>query len=199
MKALHHPNLFAWSCFNAERNIDFNSYFWLNGQGNLLVDPLELSSHDRAHLEELGGAKWIVVTNSDHIRCSAALARQLGAALAGPAAEKDTFGLTCQRWLNEGDELVDGLEVIEMHGSKTAGELALLVQGNSLITGDLVRCHQAGSLTILPPNKLSDPALAKASVERLAERSSIEAVLVGDGWPIFDSGSKRLRELALSL
>jgi hypothetical protein len=86
-----------------------------------------------------------------------------------------------------------------MHGSKTPGELALLIEGHTLVTGDLVRAHRAGSLMILPDAKLTDRAAAIESVQRLASMDGVEAVLVGDGWPVFRDGQARLRELAQSL
>jgi hypothetical protein len=85
-----------------------------------------------------------------------------------------------------------------MNGSKTPGELALIIEGHTLVTGDLVRAHRAGSLMILPDPKLSDREAAMDSVRRLANIEGIEAVLVGDGWPIFRDGTARLRELAES-
>jgi hypothetical protein len=73
--------------------------------------------------------------------------------------------------------------------------LALLLEETTLITGDLVRAHQAGSLMLLPDFKLFDRNRAIASVRRLAELSQIETVLVGDGWQIFQDGHIRLQEL----
>ena len=52
---------------------------------------------------------------------------------------------------------------------------------------------------ILPDPKLSDRAAAIASVRRIAEIDSIEAVIVGDGWHVFREGGAALRALALSL
>lgn len=86
--------------------------------------------------------------------------------------------------------------MLELQGSKTPGELALLVDGTTLITGDLVRAHRGGALSMLPDPKLSDRALALASVKRLAAIDTIEAVLVGDGWPMFRDGHQALVELA---
>jgi hypothetical protein len=37
------------------------------------------------------------------------------------------------------------------------------------------------------------------SVQRLAELPNLEAILPGDGWPIFCDGGRILRELAESL
>jgi hypothetical protein len=195
MKSLHRPDLYCWSEFNTDRNIDFHSIAWIRPEGNVLIDPLPLSEHDWTHLHSLGGAQWIVITNSDHLRASQEIAAKTGAQIAAPQGEQDSFPIPVQRWLVDGDSIVPGLEVIELHGSKTAGELALLLQEKTLITGDLVRAHQAGSLMLLPAAKLVDRSQAIASVQRLAALSQIEVVLVGDGWQVFQDGHQQLQDL----
>jgi hypothetical protein len=199
MKSLHRPDLYAWSTFDEARNVDFHGLCWTRPEGNVLVDPLPLSPHDRAHLAALGGAAWIVVTNSDHTRDAEAIARWTGARIAGPAAEREGFPIACDRWLGEGDSVVPGLVVHALHGSKTPGELALVLDGATLVTGDLVRAHRAGSLMILPDAKLVDRGAAIASVKRLAALPGIDTVLVGDGWQAFGNGGDALRALAASL
>lgn len=196
VKSLHRPDLYTWSQFDPERNVDFHSLLWVRPEGNVVVDPLPLTEHDEKHLLELGGAAWIVITNSDHARASEALRAKTGARVAGPAGERAAFPLECDRWLSDGESLVPGLEIIALDGSKTPGELALLLEGTTLITGDLVRAHRANSLMMLPLPKLSDPAAAKLSVARLAARTEIETVLVGDGWSMFRGGHAALVALA---
>jgi hypothetical protein len=62
MKRLHRPDLFTWSCFDEDRNVDFSSVAWMiRTGGNVLIDPLTMSGHDRAHLQGLGGAALIIV------------------------------------------------------------------------------------------------------------------------------------------
>ena len=139
----------------------------------------------------------IVITNSDHTRAAAALAESSGARVLGPVAEK--AGLDCDAWLDDGDEVVPGLEVMAMRGSKTPGELALLLEETTLITGDLVRAHEGGRLCLLPAAKLADEAAAIESLRRLAALPRVEAVLPGDGWPIFRDGARALAELCESL
>jgi glyoxylase-like metal-dependent hydrolase (beta-lactamase superfamily II) len=195
MKLLHRTDLYTWSAFDAERNVDFNSIVWVRPEGNVLIDPLPLSIHDWTHLHSLGGAAIIVITNSDHIRDAEMIAQKTGAQLLGPQAEQATFPVPCDRWLKDGDEVVPGLDVLELHGSKTTGELALLLDDLTLITGDLVRAHRANALMMLPDAKLTDKAAAIASVQRLADLAQIETVLVGDGWPIFQNGHQYLQEL----
>lgn len=199
MKRLHRSDLFGWSMFQEHLDLDFNSVAWIRPEGNVVIDPLPLSAHDRAHLAELGGVAWVVITNSMHARASADLAQAFGAKLAGPAAERERFPIACERWLKDGDQLVPGLGVVELDGSKTPGELALILDGTTLVTGDLVRAHRAGSLMMLSPEKLADRARAIASLERLVHEFHFDAILVGDGFSVFRDGHARLEELIASL
>jgi glyoxylase-like metal-dependent hydrolase (beta-lactamase superfamily II) len=195
MKRLHRADLYTWSTFDSERNVDFNSVLWVRAQGNVVVDPLPLSDHDQKHLAALGGVRLIVVTNSDHVRATQALREATRAEVAGPAAERESFPIPCDRWLADGDTVVPGLRAVALDGSKTPGELALVLEETTLITGDLVRAHQAGRLMMLPEAKLADRAAARRSVERLAALDRIEAVLCGDGWSVFSGGREMLRAL----
>lgn len=199
MKRLHRSDLFSWSTFDESRDVDFNSYAWVRPEGNILIDPLPMSSHDLAHLHRLGGAHSIVITNSDHVRATLDLVQVFGARVYGPAGERENFPLACHGWVGDEDEIVPGLRAIAMEGSKTPGELALMLDEGTLITGDLVRAHVAGSLMMLPTPKLKDLAQARESVRTLAQLPGVEAVLVGDGWPVFRGGGILLRELAAKL
>ncbi|TDJ06253.1 MAG: MBL fold metallo-hydrolase [Deltaproteobacteria bacterium] len=195
MKYLHREDLFTWSEFNPERNIDFNSVLWARKDGNIIIDPVPLNPHDQDHIKELGGAKWIIITNSDHIRDAKKIREMTGAKLAGPLEEKETLPIQCDHYLSDGDELVPGLKTLELHGSKTPGELALVLEDTTLITGDLIRAHRPDNLMILPREKLTDFKKAKNSLCYLLDFKGIEAVLVGDGWPIFKDGYKYLKDL----
>jgi hypothetical protein len=135
------------------------------------------------------------VTNSDHVRDTAELAAATGASVVGPAGERDGFPIRCARWVADRDEVVPGLVALALDGSKTPGELALLLEGTTLVTGDLVRAHRGGGLDRLPDAKLADRAAAAASIRRLAALPDLEAVLVGDGWPMFAGGGRALLEL----
>jgi hypothetical protein len=187
MKALHKPNLFCWSVFNEERDLDFHSVFWTSAHGNVAIDPLPLSEHDRRHVEALGGIQDIVITNSDHLRGAAELAAMSGARVWGPRLELARLERLGARGVGDGEQPIAGLEVFELHGSKT------------LVVGDLVRGHRAGRLNLLPDAKLADRKQALGSLRRLTELSSNEAVLVGDGWPVFHGGRHALHALLIEL
>ena len=199
MKTLHKPNLYCWSQFDEQRNIDFHSYLWVRVQGNIVFDPLPLSTHDKQHLNDLGKLTHIIITNSDHVRDAELLSLETGAAIYGPAAQKNDFPIACAHWLSEGKNLEDGLDVYCLDGSKTPGELAFVVEGDTLITGDLIRAHAGGTLCMLPAAKLQDVSQAINSVKRLAAIAGITAILPGDGWPIFREGEAALQALVKAM
>jgi metallo-beta-lactamase superfamily protein len=199
MKQLHRKDLFGWSEFNEERNLDFYSVLWVREQGNVLIDPLPLSEHDKQHLQTLGGASIIVITNSDHCRDAEKIAQQTGAVVYAPMGEQDSFPIDCSRWLADNEEIVPGLIAYSLEGSKTPGELALILENSTLITGDLIRCHLAGELCLLPDTKLTDRNLARLSVIRFANMAAIDTVLTGDGWPVFHHGNAALKQLVVSI
>jgi hypothetical protein len=196
MKRLHRPDLFTWSVYDVGQQVDFNGFLWKRDGGNVVIDPVPLAEHDWTHLAELGGAAWVVLTNSSHVRAAREVALRTGAQLLGPAGERDAFPVPCARWLADGDEPVRGLVVRELHGSKTDGELALVLEEATAVFGDLVRAHQAGALMLLRREKLRDPPRALESVRRLRSlHPRVEHVLVGDGWCAFRNGGVLLDEL----
>jgi Metallo-beta-lactamase superfamily len=199
MKALHKPNLFSWSIFDEKRDVDFHSVFWKSAHGNVVIDPLPLSEHDRKHIEALGGVQDILLTNSDHVRGAAELSATTGARVWGPALELDRLGYLEAHAAGEAAQPIAGLQVFELHGSKTPGELALLIEQHTLVVGDLVRGQRAGRLNLLPDDKLTDRNAALNSLRRLTELGGVDAVLVGDGWPVFHGGRHALNALLIEL
>jgi glyoxylase-like metal-dependent hydrolase (beta-lactamase superfamily II) len=194
MKRLHRKDLYGWSKFQESLDLDFNSVLWVRQGGNVVIDPLPLSEHDAAHLRELDGAAIIVITNSMHLRAGLELKQATGARLLGPIAEREKFAN--DGVLKDGGEVVPGLVVRELQGSKTPGELALILEDTTLITGDLVRAHAANSLHLLSAEKLKDRAAAIESMKRVLElHPRLETILVGDGWHLFSEAHARLNDL----
>ena len=196
MKSLHRPDLFTWSRYDEPLGIDFNGILWRREGGNVHVDPPPLAEHDARHLEALGGAASIVITNSAHVRGAPELASRTGARLLGPAGERDAFPIACAGWLSDGDAPFPGLAVRELAGSKTPGELVLVLDETTAIFGDAVRAHRAGALMLLAREKLRDPARLVESLRRVrALHPRVAHVLVGDGWSAFNDGGALLDAL----
>tara|TARA_B100001540_G_C15738212_1_gene610921 strand:- start:351 stop:950 length:600 start_codon:yes stop_codon:yes gene_type:complete len=196
LKKLHRSDLYCWSRFDVERNIDFNGILWVNPNGNIIIDPVPLEDYDKKHLESLGGAKYIIITNSDHVRDAKNILSFTGAKCFGPTGEKNFFPIKCDYWLKDGDKPISGIEVFSLKGSKTSGELAIIIEKSTLITGDLIRSDRGGKLNMLPDEKLINRDLAIESIRRIASIKEIEAVIPGDGWPIFSYGHEALLQLS---
>lgn len=196
MKELHRPDLFTWSRYDEPLHVDFNGVLWCRPSGNVLIDPPPLPDHDARHLEQLGGVDSIVLTTSDHVRGAWEISTRTGAHLLGPAGERGSFPLRCEGWLSDADEPFPGLVVRELDGSKTDGELALVLHDTTVIFGDAVRAHRAGALMLLRRDKVRDPTRLIESVRRVrALHPRITDVLVGDGWPAFNVGGALLDAL----
>ena len=71
-----------------------------------------------------------------------------------------------------------------------------MLDGSTVISGDLIRGHAGGRLNLLPDSKLADRDAAFASLKAVLDaHPGIDAVLVGDGWPMFRGGGEALRDL----
>lgn len=200
MKSLHRSDLWCWSVFDAARNIDFNSTLLCLPTGNLAFDPLPVSAHDLAHIEALGGVAWVNVSNADHVRDAMVFKRHFGARIAAPGAERNApefAGVEVDHWYSAAGETLDcGVVVILMRGSKTPGEVAwLLPDGETLVTGDLLRGQRFGALNLLPDGKLSDKTAAQQSVRGLLDIDGLQHVVVGDGWSVFGRGKQAISAL----
>ncbi len=203
MKSLQRSDLFAWSVFEESKDIDFNGHLLVRPDGpNIAFDPMPLCAHDAAQIDCMGGIDLVMISTADHVRATADVVARWGAAVAAPALESERAEFATivgTQWL-EPDEVVEDVRCLWMRGSKAPGELAFLLPGgDTLITGDLVRAQRAGSLSLLPDEKLSDRAAAFDSVALLAALPDLQAVLVGDGQSVFRDAPARLAELVQRL
>ena len=72
------------------------------------------------HLQTLGGASIIIITNSDHCRDAENIAAQAGPMIVGPSGERENFPIACGRWIVENEE-IPGLIAYQLDGSKNTG------------------------------------------------------------------------------
>ena len=201
MKSTNLPGLFYSGRYQADRRIDFNGFLWKRESGNVLIDPMPLDDDELAFVGEQGGARWILVTNADHLRAAPELARALGARVAAPEVERPRFGERAEHvdhWFEGRETLPDGLgreiDVRYLGGGKSEREAQLVLEPlGSLVCSDLIRSHESGTLRLLPEPKLADPARAAADVRALG--TDFDAVLLGDGDCLFRGARAALEDL----
>lgn len=179
-----------WSVWQPAHRVFFNSYFLERDDGNIVVDPLVWSPEDEQEMRERGGVGWIVITNRDHERRARDLATVFGAKIA--AGERDVPLLSGQvdMSLRESHRPFDGVEIIELEGMKSPGEIALhLPDIKTAIVGDALWGEPAGTLRLLPDEKLLDPRAAVLSLRKLWALR-LNTLLVGDGMPILHDADR---------
>lgn len=204
MKRTAIEGLHTWGRFQPDRELDFNGFYWARPGGGVLFDPMPLDGAERGILERLGGARWAVLTNFDHLRAAPELRRELGLTVCAPAEERARFGDAAQvvdRWYTAAEGLPAelGIEARELRGGKSPVEMALWIRPlKVLLFGDLVRSHEAGRLRLLPDAKLADRARVVGSLRELASLP-IEGVAVGDGDSAWFRAAEAYRELLAGL
>lgn len=196
--------LYYWSRFQPDREIDFNGFYWARPKGGVLFDPLDLGPAERAALDLHGGARWIVLTNFDHLRAAPDLARELSLEVLAPAEERARFGDAAgavDGWYTAAAGLPEelGIEAVELTGGKSPVEMALYLRPlEVLLFGDLVRSHASGRLMLLPDAKLADRERVVAGLRPLTELAK-RAVCLGDGDSIWYRADEAYSELVSSL
>ncbi len=180
-----------WSRWQPDRGLNFNSWLVQGSAGAFIVDPLE--PDDPAVFERCRAvaAGTIVITNRDHERAAARFARELDAQIVAPAADAAQLSVPLARTVVDGDDIF-GWRVVVLDGYKTPGEMVLFSAARrAAISGDAFWGAPAGSLRLMPDEKLADPARALLSARRI-RALPIEHLLVGDGMPIFGAARRAL-------
>ncbi len=177
------PGIWLWSRWQPERGMDFNGFFAEAADGNLVVDPIEPDDATLADLRHRGVAA-VLVTNRDHERATATISAATGADILASALDAPLLSVSVDRIVELGD-VVFGWTVLGLDGFKTAGEIALYdAARKTAIVGDAIVGAPMGALTLMPDEKLVDPARAILSARVLRARR-IEHLLVGDGACLF--------------
>ena len=187
------PGVFMWSVWQPDRNLFFNSFFVTGSEGNLAVDPLVLGPGDAEHIETLGGIAWIAITNRDHERDARALAARFGAKIATSVTEAPLLSAPVDRTFEDGGAFF-GARVLAIAGVKTAGEFALHFPAlRAVLVGDALWGDPAGSVRLMPDDKLISPPQAVLSLRKIVACKP-DHLLLGDGTPIFGNARDVLQD-----
>jgi uncharacterized cupin superfamily protein len=145
-------------------------------------------------MRAMGGVALVVVTNRDHERKSRDFASRFGARVAASAADGSLLSAPPDVTLADGDEPISGCRVIALRGLKSPGEVALhFARDKTAIVGDALWGDPAGTVRMLPDEKLLDPKAAVLSLRRLWGLR-LSTLLVGDGACIFGDADRIIGE-----
>ena len=191
------PGIATWSWFSEEKQLNFNGHLLDVGEHRILVDPPPLSDDDLSKLSNAGQVDYILLTNRDHQRESAAYKDALNTRVYVPQADAPEMSVTSDKTFVDGELLPGGIWVIHLSDQKSPGESALFIQQGRgvLIVGDALLGKPEGSVSMLPAEKYADPAKAREGLRRLL-KYNFDSLLVGDGTSIL-TGAKAVVTKAL--
>ena len=191
------PGTWMWSAWQPDRGMTFNSYLFERpgpegGDGSVVVDPLPLSEDALRWISARGGVHTVILTNRDHIRAAQSFRERFGARVLAHSVEAPLFEIAIDATFADGEEVFAGAYAIALAHGKTPGEVALhLPDAQSALVGDALIGAPAGALSLLPDEKLADPALFLLELRRLWSLR-LDALLLGDGQPIFSGADDAL-------
>jgi len=191
-------DIYEWSHYSPEKQLNFNGHLIVAGGHRLLIDPPPLAAEALEAIRREGPIEAIVLTNRDHVRETAAYRGLFRTKVLAPEQDAPLMEIEVDGVFAHGDRLPGGLRVIHLPDGKSPGESAFLVErdGGVLILGDALIGKPAGSLSFLPQDKFADMAKARAGVRRLLD-FDFDRVLVGDGASIMTGGREAVRKAVM--
>ncbi len=191
------PDIWQWSCFSQEKQLDFNGLFLTVGEHRIMVDPPPMTPEELVQAKRGGPVDYIIITNRDHVREAAAYRKEFGCQVMVPEADAPEMEVKADRTFKDGELLPGGIWVVHLKDLKSPGECALFIQQGRgvIVVGDALIGKPAGSLCLLPAEKYADVNKARDGLRRLL-KYEFDALLVGDGASIL-SGAKQAVERAL--
>lgn len=189
------PDIWQWSWFSEEKQLDFNGLFLKIGERRVLIDPPPLTEEVQAQIRHEGLVDYIVITNRDHERESAASQKEFGCEVYVPEADAPSMLIKADKTYKDRQMLPGGLWVVHLENQKSPGESALFLHRGDdvMIVGDALIGKPPGSLTMLPAEKYADVAKAREGLRRLLAYH-YAAILVGDGASILTEARQAVEQ-----
>lgn len=194
------PDIFTWSEFSEEKQLDFNGYFIARQGESVLIDPPELEEAGLSELSELISKKSdcplkaIYLTNIHHDRMSQALKEKFSVPICIHEKDATLLEFSPDNTFADGDTGPCGLQVIHLDHQKSPGESAFLFPDiETLIVGDALIGKVPGKVNLLPADKYTDIQKAQVSLGKLLGHH-FETLLVGDGHSILKEANKVVME-----
>ena len=192
------PNLFRWSEFSDEKQLNFNGYYLVNQEESVIIDPPELSDDGMSELKQRvadharSPLKAVLLTNVHHDRASLKFKETFDTPIYIHENDKALLDFTPDHTFKGDEILFCGLKVIHLKEQKSPGESAFfLEEQKQLFVGDALIGKTPGKLNLLPPDKYKDSHKTKEALKVL-KSYDFDDLLLGDGEPIQGGANKLL-------
>jgi glyoxylase-like metal-dependent hydrolase (beta-lactamase superfamily II) len=189
------PNLTLWHHYDPSVKAELFSTAVSTELGICLVDPIPLPIPDLNRLLGRARAGAIIITNQNHWRASAQLAKSLSIEVFAGCSEPAEQDFPPFTRLQAGQKVCRTIEVIPIEGAGP-GEIALYSEadGGALIFGDALINFEPYGFTFLPPKYCTSAKQMRESLKKLLNLK-IERLFFAHGLPIVSRASARLHQL----
>ncbi len=195
------PNIYQWSEYSEEKQLNFNGYFLAQQDQSVFIDPPSLTDDGLQELKELVSKhsdcplKAILLTNVHHDRMSQKLKEVFSSPIYIHENDQELLDFTPDHTFRDGETLFCGLKAIHIKDQKSPGETAFLLEDRKILfVGDALIGKVPGKLNLLPPDKYPDITKAKKALEIL-KNYDFNDLLLGDGEPILGEAQSSLHKL----
>lgn len=192
------PNLFRWSEFSEEKQLNFNGHYLVHREESVFIDPPDLNDDGMSELKQRiadhsgSPLKAILLTNVHHDRASLKFKEIFSIPICIHENDKDLLDFTPDHTFRADEILFCGLKVIHLKDQKSPGESAFLLEGKKqLFVGDALIGKTPGKLNLLPPEKYKDIQKAKEAL-KILQSCDFDDLLLGDGESIQGGARKAL-------
>ena len=181
------PGLFYWQVYEPSVKTELCCCALETPRGLVFCDPVPLAPEALEEMMDGRTAHEIVLTNANHERGAAALARRLGVEVWAGAGAKGA--VAAGRWYGDGEALSGGVETISLEGF-AAGETALWWDG-VLIMGDALIHAPPYGFAVLPEKYCGDYDKGRVELRKLLGYR-VEILMFAHGLPIVARARERL-------
>ena len=128
------PNLYQWSEFSAEKQLNFNGYYLVHNGESVIIDPPVLLDNDLQSLKNLliknsdSPLKAILLTNVHHDRISQKAKEIFNVPVYIHENDVSELDFEADHTFVNGDKLFCGLKVIHLKSQKSSGESAFYLE-----------------------------------------------------------------------
>ena len=193
-------NLYQWSEFSVEKQLNFNGYYLIYNGESIIIDPPVLLDNDLQSLKNLitkhsdSPLKAILLTNVHHDRISQKAKEIFNVPVYIHENDVSELDFQADHTFVNGDKLFCGLKVIHLKNQKSPGESAFYLEDQKkMFVGDALIGKVSGKLNMLPPEKFADIDEARKSLQVL-RGFEFNDLLLGDGECILGKGKETLEE-----
>jgi uncharacterized cupin superfamily protein len=163
------PGVF-WYAQRKPGALSENSYLFVTGAGNVLVDPLPFDDATYAELERLGGIERVVVLTADRQTAAREIAERCSVRLISAPTHRET--------------IFEGAKAIALLDQRRDGEFAISIPAQrAVVAGGSVVGSPAGALSLPEESECADARKAALGLRRIL-RENPKALLVATGEPI---------------